>query len=302
MKKKIICLILLILVIISLILVFNKKEKKENPQEYKTLLEAVLKNKENNYKKFLGGEVLNENTSFRNYAFISGNNVYIYDYNKLKNEEFSHKKVYTIPNEIKVMNIKSGFGADIEFYDYDGNLYTIHDTNTDNNVRDSYDMYENAIYELSDYLKWNYSKQFLGKEIDYDFMSDYVYVKDNILYSKNYGNEKYPTIEKVSGNYEGEKVIRIYNERILKTDKGFYEIVRYFDTNLNKTITTTMKINLLSKYYDDVLTFTYEYVILKDYTLIPINDVMENRIREYQYNSFISGFNSMEEVPTIFEE
>lgn len=59
MKKKIICLILLILVIISLILVFNKKEKKENPQEYKTLLEAVLKNKENNYKKFLGGEVLN---------------------------------------------------------------------------------------------------------------------------------------------------------------------------------------------------------------------------------------------------
>lgn len=145
MKKKIICLILLILVIISLILVFNKKEKKENPQEYKTLLEAVLKNKENNYKKFLGGEVLNENTSFRNYAFISGNNVYIYDYNKLKNEEFSHKKVYTIPNEIKVMNIKSGFGADIEFYDYDGNLYTIHDTNTDNNVRDSYDMYENAI-------------------------------------------------------------------------------------------------------------------------------------------------------------
>ena len=302
MKKKIICLILLILVIIGLIFVFNKKEKKENHQEYKTLLEAVLKNKENNYKKFLGGEVLNEDTSFRNYAFISGNNVYIYDYNKLKNEEFSYKRVYTIPNEIKVMNIKSGFGADIKFYDYNGNLYTIQDTNTDNNVRDSYDMYENAIYELSDYLKWNYSKQFLGKEIDYDFMSDYVYVKDNILYSKNYGNEEYPTIEKVSGNYEGEKVIRIYNERILKTDKGFYEIVRYFDTNLNKTITTTMKINLLSKYYDDVLTFTYEYVILKDYTLIPINDVMENRIREYQYSSFISGFNSMEEVPTIFEE
>ena len=27
----------------------------------------------------------------------------------------------------------------------------------------------------------------------------------NILYSKNYGNEKYPTTEKVSGNYEGEK-------------------------------------------------------------------------------------------------
>ena len=55
-------------------------------------------------------------------------------------------------------------------------------------------------------------------------------LKDNILYSKNYGNEKYPTTEKVSGNYEGEKVIRIYNERIVKTDKAFYELMSYFDT------------------------------------------------------------------------
>ena len=70
----------------------------------------------------------------------------------------------------------------------------------------------------------------------------------------------------------------------------------YFDTDLNKTITTTVKINLLTKYYDDVLTFTYKYVILKDYTLIPINDVMTNRVRDYSDDSFISGFNYMNEV------
>ena len=63
-----------------------------------------------------------------------------------------------------------------------------------------------------------------------------------------------------------------------------------------------MKMKLLSKYYDEVLTFTYKYVILKDYTLIPINDVMLNRVRDYQYNEFISGFNSQEEIPTVFEE
>ena len=34
--------------------------------------------------------------------------------------------------------------------------------------------------------------------------------------------------------------------------------------------------NLLSKYYDEVLTLTYEYVILKDYTIIPINDTLVN--------------------------
>ncbi len=127
-------------------------------------------------------------------------------------------------------------------------------------------------------------------------MSNYVYVKDNILYRLLYNNDRYPAVDKVSGNYEGEKVIRIYNERILKTDKGFYEIMSYFDTNLNKTVTTTVRINLLTKFYDEILTFTYKYVVLKDYTLIPINDVMESRVRDYPYDYFIGGFNYMNEV------
>lgn len=127
-------------------------------------------------------------------------------------------------------------------------------------------------------------------------MSEYVFVKDNILYSKNYGSEKYPTIQKISGNYEGEKIIKIYNERILKTDKGFYELMSYFDNDLNKRIITTVKINMLTKYYDEILTFTYKYVVLKDYIFIPINDVMENRVREYSDDYYLSGFNYMNEV------
>lgn len=194
------------------------------------------------------------------------------------------------------MNITPNAGPDIKFYDYNDTIYTLHDNNTGNKINDSYDMYLKANYSLSDYLKWEYSTEFLGKEIDYDFMSNYVYVKDNILYSKNYGNEKYPTTEKVSGNYEGEKIIRIYNERIVKTDKTFYELMSYFDPDLNKTVTTTVKINMLTKYYDEVLTFTYKYVVLKDLTLIPINDIMENRVREYQDDYFLSGFNYMSEV------
>ena len=194
------------------------------------------------------------------------------------------------------MNIAPNSGSDILFYDYNDTLYTLHDNNTDNKVRDSYDIYLNANYSLSDYLKWEYSTQFLGKKTNYDFMSNYIYVKDNVLYSKNYGNEKYPNIEKVSGNYEGEKIIRIYNERILKTDKGFYEIMSYFDTKENKTVTTTVKINMLTKYYDEVLTFTYKYVILKDLTIIPINDIMENRVRDYSYDYFLSGFNYESEI------
>lgn len=227
------------------------------------------------YLKLTGGELLNEDTCFNKYSFINNNSIYIFNPGKLDSGEFTYKKVYDIDKNIKVMNITPDAGPDIKFYDYNDIIYTLHDNNTDNKINDSYDMYIKANYSLSDYLKWEYSTEFLGKKIDYDFMSNYVYVKDNILYSKNYGNEKYPVLEKVSGNYEGEKVIRIYNERILKTDKGFYELMSYFDKNLNKRIVTTVKINMLTKYYDEVLTFTYKYVVLKDLTLIPINDIME---------------------------
>lgn len=92
-------------------------------------------------------------------------------------------------------------------------------------------------------------------------------------------------------------LLHIYNDRIVKTDKCFYEVVNYSEQN--KTIPTTMKINLLSKYYDEVLTFTYEYVILKDYTLIPINDIFVSRPKEYQTYYYVDRF---DEKPELFEE
>lgn len=301
MKNNKIILIGIILVLLTLFAIFIPKNNMANDK----LVEEASKNakkKVTDYKKITSNLVLNEDTCFRNYVFINNNSIYIFNPDKLDEGIFEYKKVYDIKNDIKAMNITPDYGSDIRFIDYNDMLYTLKDINSDNKIRNSYDMYLNANYELSPYLKWEYSKEFLGKKVDYDFMSNYVYVKDNILYRLNYTNEKYPDIYKVSGNYEGEKVIRIYNERILKTDKGFYEIVSYFDKELNKNVTTTMKIKLLTKYYDDVLTFTYKYVILKDYTLIPINDVMINRANDYQYNEFISSFNSIKEVPKVFEE
>lgn len=92
-------------------------------------------------------------------------------------------------------------------------------------------------------------------------------------------------------------LLHIYNDRIVKTDKCFYEVVNYSEQN--KTIPTTMKISLLSKYYDEVLSFTYEYVILKDYTLIPINDIFVSRPKEYQTYFYVDSF---DEKPELFEE
>ena len=299
-NKKIIYVIIAFIVLIgfvSIIIIKNRKQELNDhtPPEASSIMDELKKKyPDKEYQKLKGGEILTEDTSFSKYSFITNNSIYIFNSQKLDNGDFVYKKVYDI--DINVMNITPNSGADIKFYDYNDTIYTLHDDNTDNKVTDSYDMYLNANYSLSNYLKWEYSTEFLGKKIDYDFMSEYAYVKDNILYSKNYGNEKYPTVEKISGNYEGEKVIRIYNERIVKTDKGFYELMSYFNTNSNKKVTTTVKINMLTKYYDEILTFTYKYVVLKDYTLIPINDVMENRVRDYSYDHFLSGFNYMSEV------
>lgn len=301
-NKKIIYVIIAFIVLIgfvSIIIIKNRKQELNDhtPPEASSIMDELKKKyPDKEYQKLKGGEILTEDTSFSKYSFITNNSIYIFNSQKLDNGEFVYKKVYDIDKNINVMNITPNSGADIKFYDYNDTIYTLHDDNTDNKVTDSYDMYLNANYSLSNYLKWEYSTEFLGKKIDYDFMSEYAYVKDNILYSKNYGNEKYPTVEKISGNYEGEKVIRIYNERIVKTDKGFYELMSYFNTNSNKKVTTTVKINMLTKYYDEILTFTYKYVVLKDYTLIPINDVMENRVRDYSYDHFLSGFNYMSEV------
>ena len=301
-NKKIIYAIIGIAVLIAIIVIIAIISNKpmlidHTPIEAESITQELKKKyPDKEYNKLKGGDFLNEDTPFSEYSFINNNSIYIFNPSKLDNGELEYKKVYDIDKSIKVMNITPNSGPDIKFYDYNDTIYTLHDNNTDNKINDSYDMYLKANYSLSDYLKWEYSTEFLGKKVDYDFMSNYVYSKDDILYYKNYGNERYPNLEKVSGNYEGEKVIRIYNERILKTDKGFYELMSYFDTDLNKRVVTTVRINMLTKYYDEVLTFTYKYVILKDLTLIPINDVMENRVRDYPDDYYLSGFNSMSEV------
>lgn len=302
---------LVLIVAIPIIILLSKNVKttqKEENKKAKSLLSAVLKKnnqtqEEANYKKFVSGEVLNENTSFLEYAFITNNTAYIFNPAKLKTGELSYKKAYNIPNNIKVMNIVPSLGADINFIDYTDTLYSIYDNNIDNDPVDDYSMFEKATYELKTLATNNYSEKYLDKKIAYDFTANNLYVKDNILYNiipEYYHFQNKVTVptayEKISGNYEGEKIIRIYNERILKTDKGFYEIVDYYDTSGKKT--TTMKIDLLTKYYNDVLTFTYEYVILKDYTLIPINDCL-TRPKKYQTNYYRGTLN---EKPSTFIE
>ncbi len=292
-NKKILIMIVLVLIVIAVIcsLLLSKKKVNEpdkvnaNKQEPQNLTEAVAQknNKEvDSYKRInSGAEILNENTMFMKYAFASNNGLYIFNSEELENGNFVYKKVYDVPSNIKILNLKPSLGADIDFVDTNDTIYELYDENIDNKkAGTNYESYEIAQYRFQKSYIESYSELYLGQKQTYDFVANGLIVKNNKLYTHDY--EKPANLTEVHGNYEGEKIIRIYNEKILKTDKGFYEIYSYYTGN--GPTTTTMKIELLSKYKDEVLTFTYKYVVLKDYTLIPIRDL----IPDYGENYYIT--------------
>ena len=288
------CVILIILLVVSISLI-NKKDNKignEDGNKKSSLVEEAASNsgkKKEDYKKFVGGEILNENTFFNEYTFISNNKAYIFDPSKLESGEFSYRKVLDIPDDIKIVNIGIPYGADIHFITSDDKYYSIEDTNLDNKVEAGYNMFANAKYELQKFYD-SYTEKTYEEKLDYDLIFNLHMVKDNIIYKLTipfesfYDKKFYPfTKTKVEGNYEGEKILNVYNDRIIRTDKAFYEVVDYYKNG--ERTTSTLKMNMLSKYYDDVLTFTYKYVVLKDYTLIPISDTFTNRNKKYvEYN------------------
>ncbi len=302
------CVILIILLVVSIILI-NKKDKKnsnEDGNKGSSLVEEAASNsgkKKEDYKKFLGGEVLNQNTYFNEYTFISNNKAYIFDPSKLESGEFSYRKVLDIPDDIKIVNIGIPYGADIHFITSDDKYYSIEDTNLDNKVEAGYNMFANAKYELQKFYD-SYTEKTYEEKLDYDLIFNLHMVKDNIIYKLTipfesfYDKKFYPfTKTKVEGNYEGEKILNVYNDRIIRTDKAFYEVVDYYKNG--ERTTSTLKMNMLSKYYDDVLTFTYKYVVLKDYTLIPISDTFTNRNKIYVEYNYIDCFD--EEIKDFTE-
>ncbi len=284
-KMTIIIGVVILAIAICVFALGNKNENKtENSkrQEPQNLTQAVAqKNNKNetDYKKIAtGAEILNEESMFTEYTFTTNNSLYIFDKDKLDEGIFTYQKVYDIPSNIKLLNIMPNYGADIMFVDTNDTVYKLYDENVDNKkAGTNYESFKMAQYRFEKSYLESYSELYIGKKMSYDFVANELIVKDNKLYIHDY--ERPVNITEIKGNYEGEKIIRIYNEKILKTDKGFYEIYSYYTGNGPDT--TTMKIELLSKYYDEVLTFTYKYVILKDYTLIPMKDLIPDYGENY---------------------
>ena len=192
MKRKVFLLVVLVLIITGC----GKKE--EDKVNLNSLKEEVMYNKkieDDSYYKKISGEVINEDTLFSEMAFITGNEAYIFDPSSLREGNFKYKKVFVIPEEVKVLSMDIPYGADISFYSDNNKKYTFRDSNYDRNVENTYAYYDNAIYSSSDYVVKDYSDYF-KVPISYDLMGNLFYAKDNVLYKKNYGY--YDFIKKIN--------------------------------------------------------------------------------------------------------
>ena len=181
--------ILLLVAVLSIFLITRKqtntnKKPKDNSNTKLSLAEEAAKNSNKNvsdYKKFIVGDVLNESTYFNEYTFVSNNTAYIFNPDKLTKNELSYRKVYDIPSDLKVVNIGIPYGADIQFYTNTDEYYSIYDTNTDNKIENSYNMFLNANYALKKFYD-SYTMQIYQEKLDYDLIFNLHMVKDDIIY------------------------------------------------------------------------------------------------------------------------
>ena len=108
----VVILVLILVVAFGILILSNKKENKPTSvnKEPQNLVEAAAqKNSKdvNSYKKISSGaEILNQESMFTEYTFTTNNGLYIFDANKLNEGNFIYQKVYDVPSNIKILNIK----------------------------------------------------------------------------------------------------------------------------------------------------------------------------------------------------
>ena len=121
-------------------------------------------------------------------------------------------------------------------------------------------------YDESDYKKYDGSFE---ESISYDF-NDFKYILED--------DKAYIVIndETFDLNVKGYP-IGIYNTNILKTNCEYYEVIC---TNEGYYL---RKIDILSNFYEDVRFITNDYVITKDYTMLPIKELLG---KDYDPNKF----------------
>ncbi|MDO4378668.1 MAG: hypothetical protein Q4C64_05905 [Erysipelotrichia bacterium] len=321
---------LIIICLLLLSFILNGCDKKPQNLEQEMLKQRNIAFDKSDYKKFVGGEdILNFDTVFTDLdptitsgdnstIFVSGGDIYKFDCDQLLFNQQNCVKVGSLPSTGKVLYLHSldvnGTEFDVVFADK--SRYRVGAPSNNGPYIANKSQYGMIYFEHT--YCWQSEKEL--KEIS-GFQDKITYfdgkrlvVADGKLYSADAMQVEgsFPKVYSYDKNHgfiinetdcsklvSEEKIITIYNENILVTDKGFYQIV-YADIpdmlltqdeqciNSDGTVSKYLpkynggnkyrleKLELLSKYYDDILTFTYRYVITKDYTMISLSEVIGN--------------------------
>ena len=284
----------LFILLVSVILVSgcSKTEKIEDNKNL-TFTEWAEKNIEinNNIRKINCPEI-NENSimSGSSEIFITDNNIYKYNVDKLFSNDKNCKLIGTIDGS-KPMAVNRDNAIDET-----GTLYNIFwqrvkDENYDGNYE------KDTLHDgWKEYLKrFNVNKQMISASDIYSYdeqrhIPNYeiiTYTNDGLyLYnidSTNYSSNDYPKGKEFrykinTDDINDEKIIRLYGS-IVKTNKAFYtlssnltnkeECNKYADVKCEYEY-SLKKDETLTKYYDEILNITNEYFITKDYELISV--------------------------------
>ena len=166
---------------------------------------------------------------------------------------------------------------------YDG-PYTVDDKYADKSYKfkNKY-LYENDTKTLIDEKAFPKTvKQFTD-----DGTQKLLLTKDGTLYKIR--NSKYYYKMDLSFLESGEEIVRLYNDNIIMTTKAYYEVFdaqdfsNYDPKDLSRYYASEgipeapdyrlKKIELLDKYYDEVLTISQTHLITKDYTMLPLTEL-----------------------------
>ena len=222
--------------------------------------------------------------------FITGNNIYKYNVDKLFSNGKNCKLIGTIDGA-KPLTVNKDNAIDET-----GTLYNIFWQRVKNENYDG-DYEKDTFHDgWKEYLKrFNVNKQMISANDIYSYDEErhipnyeiITYIDDGLyLYnidSTNYSSNDYPKGKefryKVNINdINDEKIIRLYGS-IVKTNKAFYilssnptnneECNKYADVKCEYEY-TLKKDEILTKYYDEILNITNEYFITKNYELISV--------------------------------
>lgn len=290
---------IVLLIIILLIFFLNKEDSKPNDNNNNqkeeivdnSLIEevAILNNKKvSDYKKYNSTCPITKDSIIADYIIQTDNKIYGVDFEK----GTDCKLLYTLDSNYKIHKYDTSDGAYVWLIDENGKNYMLKDENFDfSQTVGTAPTFENTSYKLREaYYSTPAKKKYFNSEENLTWEWKDLYIFQNKVYINRYFKENPMQLVETPENETFLRISQIdqFDYDILKTDKSYYLIAivyEYVDGKYRYGLDLeykAVKIDLLTKYYNEVLNTFEDYVITTDGYLIPQEDL---KLKDIAYST-----------------